>query len=98
MEKCGILFFRVHVNFDGVSLTIEGALVLVVSSTNHRTVDASVNVGSQHGIGIDLTIINERSELLELGCRTNLIDTIDIGKCPCSCGDNAQQRSQTQIQ
>ena len=98
LEESRIHVFWVHVDFNGMSLAIESTLIRFFSSTNHRTVDAPVNVCRQDSIGIDITIIHEYSELFQVSCRTDLIDAIHFGKRPRSCGDNAQQRSHTQIQ
>ena len=97
-EEACIYLLRKHVDFDGVACTFESALVAVFRCANHGTVDASVNVGREHGIGVDLTIIYELSKRFEVCCRTNLIDASHIGECPCSCADDAHQRCQTQIQ
>ena len=98
LEEGCFFFLWVHVDFDGMSFTIKGTSVLVVARTNHCTIDASVDVGCQLGIGIDISLIHEYSELFQVRSRTNLIDSIHVGKSPCSCGDNAKKRCQTQIQ
>ena len=98
LEKRCIVVRGVHVDFDGVSCTIEGTLVGVFAGTDHCTADTSVNVGCQHGIGFNGTVIYEHCELFQVCSRTNLIDAARFGERPRSCADNAHQRSHTQIQ
>ena len=73
LEKGSVSFIRVHVYFDGVSLTIEGTLILVGFCANHGTINASVNVGRQYGVGKDLSIIHQYSKLFQVSCCTNLV-------------------------
>ena len=82
---------------NGVSLTIEGSLIVNTILTNHCEVGALVDVGCQHGIGISITTIHELSECNQIIRRTNLVDTSHFRECPRCCGDNAKQHHQTQI-
>ena len=80
-----------------MSLTVEGALVLVGFRANHGTAHATVDVGRQFGVGKGIFTIYECGELFEVGRSTNLVDSIHVGKSPRSCADNTQQCGQTQI-
>ena len=81
-----------------MAIAIEDTLEVESVPTNHGTVHALVNVGSQDCTSIGLTTIHEFGESFQIIRRTNLIDAIHFGKRPCSCGDNTQQRCHTQIQ
>ena len=97
-EKSCTVLIEGHVVGDGVTGTVEDALEVLAVTANSVSLGALVNVCRQDGIGIRVLTIYEFCESLQVFRRTNLIDTIHIGECPCSCGDNAQQSGHTQIQ
>ena len=98
-EQChAVCAGREDVDGDGVSLAVEGTLVIDSVLTNHGTVGASVNVSRQDSIGTGVATIHELGKGNQVFCRTDLIDTVHFGECPCSCGDEAQQSCHTQIQ
>ena len=97
-EESNASRLRFEVDGDGVAGTVEDTFVLNGIGANHRRGRGLDDVCRQQGIGKAVSLIHKGSELFQVFCRTNLIDTIHLGKCPCSCADNAQKRYHTQIQ
>ena len=59
-------------------LPVEDTLEVESVPTNHGTVHALVNIGSQDCTGIGLTTIHELSKCLKVICRTNLVHIPDF--------------------
>ena len=85
------------VDGNGVSLTVENALVVQALTTDHCAIEASVDVGRQDRIETRITSIHEFGKGLQVFCRSNLIDTSHFGKCPHSCGGRKHHCGQTQF-
>ena len=96
-EDGSVVFLRIHVDFDGVALSIESSMIgfAVVIFAYHCRIQAQVNVGCQLGTGCELTTIHECSKLLPVSCRTNLIYIPDFVECIRRHADNHHDGCQT---
>ena len=88
LEQGGAVLGREHVQLHRVALAVEASVVPIGSSVghvhaDHGAFDAVVDVGRQHCAGIGVATVHKVGKGLQVLGRTDLIDTVHLGECPC---------------
>ena len=88
LEQGAAVLGREHVQLHRVALAVEASVVPRGGSVghvhaDHGAFDAVVDVGRQHCAGIGIATVHKVGKGLQVLGRTDLIDTVHLGECPC---------------